>query len=243
VTNTYESMEKPIQLKNFSGPLDLLLQLVETKEMEITAVSLAEVAEQFLLYIEDIDEKHPDELADFLVIATKLLLLKSQALLPFLQIDQEETDPGELAAQLKMYKQYAQATGVIEGIITQQRFLYPKKQVKQQARAVHFHPPEGLGSKELHALFLDVLSRLEPVVKIPKAAIQKVVSLREKFVQIQSMIEKHVKLHFYQLLADSKDRGEVVVTFLALLELVKQRVVDVKQDKSFSNITIEKTEQ
>jgi segregation and condensation protein A len=81
---------------------------------------------------------------------------------------------------------------------------------------------------------------LEPVVRIPKAAMAKVVTLREKFYQIQEMLEKQAKLHFTELLSESNDRAEVVVTFLALLELVKQRTVTVVQDKAFSDITIEK---
>jgi len=81
---------KDIKLENFSGPLDLLLHLIEEKQMDITTVSLSSVTEQFLAYLQEIDERSPEELASFLVVATKLLLLKSQALLPFLQVEEEE---------------------------------------------------------------------------------------------------------------------------------------------------------
>lgn len=229
-------MEKPIELDNFHGPLDLLLQLIEANELQITDISIASVAEQFLAYLQDIEEYHPEELADFLVIATKLLLLKSHALLPFLHLEEEE-DPGELAAQLKMYKKYADATKLVEAQIQKALFLYPKKATPPQPG---FFPPQGLGSEQLHQYFADVLQRLEPVVRIPKSAMAKVVTLREKFCQIQDLLEKQAKLHFTELLSESNDRAEVVVTFLALLELVKQQSVCVSQKKAFSDITIEK---
>lgn len=233
------NMNKPLELDNFSGPLDLLLQLIENREMDITEVSLREVTEQFLMYLEEVEESPAHELADFLVVATKLLLIKSQALLPFLEVE-EEQDPDELAAQLKMYKKYAEATVAIEERIAQQLFLYPKKAVKQQQRDVSFHPPEGTTDARLRELFVDVLQRLEPVVRIPKAAMQKVMTLREKFTQIHSLLERSVKLNFEQLLVDAKDPAEVVVTFLAVLEMVKQRSVAVRQDDPFATITIEK---
>lgn len=235
-----DTMNKQIELDNFTGPLDLLLQLIEEKEMEITQVSLAAVTEQFLAYLDEVEERAPYELADFLAVATKLLLIKSQALLPFLQ-QEEESDPNELAAQLKMYKKYAQATEAIEAMLEQKRFLFGKPfSATQKQRAVVFQPPKDITPDAVYNYFVEVLERLAPVVRIPKAAMQKIVSLREKLDQIRVAIEDRAQLHFYQLLADSKDRGEVVVTFLALLELVKQQTIAVRQDTAFNNITIEK---
>jgi len=230
-------MDKDIALQNFHGPLDLLLQLIEANELQITEVSIASVAEQFLAYLATIEEHRPEELADFLVIATKLLLLKSHALLPFLHLEGEEEDPGELAAQLRMYKKYADATKLIEEALAKSTFLYPKKATPQQPG---FFPPQSLGVSQLHDYFVEVLQRLEPVVRIPKAAMAKVVTLREKFFQIQELLQKEAKIHFTELLSESNDRAEVVVTFLALLELVKQQTVTVQQRESFADITIEK---
>ena len=229
---------KDIKLENFSGPLDLLLHLIQEKQMDITTDSLSSVTEQFLNYLQEIDERSPEELASFLVVATKLLLLKSQALLPFLQVEEEE-NPSDLTTQLKMYKKYATATQVIEEMIAQKNFLFAKP-VSKKIYQVAFHPPQLLSLERLQQVFVDVLSLLEPVVKLPKAALAKVVSLREKFVQIQQALEKQAHLNFYQLMQNSHDRSEIVITFLALLELVKQQTIVVKQEKSFQNITIEK---
>lgn len=231
-------MEKQLELEHFSGPLGLLLQLIEEKELEITKIALADVTEQFLEYLEGLEESRPEEMADFLVVATKLLLLKSYALLPYLHIEEEE-DPGELEAQLRMYKKYVDAMKGIEEMLGKKQWLFPKKVARR--REVVFSPPEDVAADKLRAAFVEVLESLEPIVKLPKAAMKQVVTLREKFCHIQDLLEKNAKVCFEELLVDNKNRGDVVVTFLALLELVKKHAICVRQDKPYSDITIEKT--
>jgi chromatin segregation and condensation protein Rec8/ScpA/Scc1 (kleisin family) len=92
----------------------------------------------------------------------------------------------------------------------------------------------------MREFYIDILASLEPVVRIPKAAYAKVISLRDKLAQIHDILEKNVVMHFQELLAESHDRSDLVVTFLAILELVKQQSVVVKQTSSFSDIIIEK---
>lgn len=232
-------MNKCIDIEHFSGPLDLLLQLIEDKELEITNVSIAEVTEQYMAYLETVEECRPEELADFLVIATKLLLLKSYALLPYLQLEEEE-DPNELEAQLKMYKKYVEAMQQIEEMLGAKQFLHPKQRAMLQE--VSFREPEGVTSDALRDYFLDVIKRLEPIVKIPKAAMAKVITVRERFCEIQGMLEQKVQLHFKELIGESNDRAEVVVTFLALLELVKKQSICVTQNKPTDDILIQKAE-
>ena len=231
-------MEKSISLDQFHGPLDLLLQLIEGEQLQVTNIAIAEVTEQFLLYLDDIEETRPDELADFLVVATKLLLLKSYALLPYLQLDEEE-DPNELEAQLKMYKKYVDGMKKIEAMVAQQNILFTRKATNQP---LGFYPPEECETDQLRKAFVQVLERLEPVVKIPKSAVEKVMTMREKFCDIQKKLEKKITLGFQDLIADSKDRAEVVVTFLALLELIKRQSICVRQENPQSEITIEKVE-
>lgn len=231
-------MKKNLQLKNFQGPLDLLLQLIDEQKMPITQVAIADVTEQFLAYLNNINERDPQELADFLVIATKLLLIKCHALLPFLVIEEEE-DPKELETQLKMYKVYADAALQIETMIAKKNFLYERKFTSPLIEK-GFFPPQRLTTNDLLTGFKDILSWLEPVVKLPKAAIKKVITLREKFCQIQALLEQKIKSHFHELVSNQHDRAEVVITFLALLELIKQQSVCARQIKPFAPITIEK---
>lgn len=229
---------KEVQLEHFSGPLDLLLQLIEQQELAISTVSIAQVAEQFLQYLDEVEERSPNELADFLVVATKLLLIKSTALLPYLRLEEEE-DPNELEAQLKMYKKYVDAMRLLEGRLQSGQRLYTRRP-SVTGQQVVFRPPTDVDTAAMRAFFVEVIESLAPVVRIPKTAMAKVTSLREKLCQIEDLIESNVKLHFKELVANSGDREELVVTFLALLELVKKQAVCITQDKTFSDISIEK---
>ncbi len=232
-------MNKELELEHFSGPLDLLLQLIEQEELQITDIALADVTEQFIKYLEEVEERHPHELADFLTIATRLLLLKSQALMPYLHPDEEE-DPGDLEAQLKMYKRYVEAMRGLEEMLADGKTLHPRTVHKSQE--VIFRPPEEVGVDVLKEYFVDVLKRLEPVVRIPKAAVQRVVTLREKFAQIHDLLKGKAELGFTELISENADKAEVVVTFLALLELVKQQSIYVKQEKPLADIVIERAD-
>ena len=97
-----------VKLEKFEGPLDLLLQLIESADLDITEISLSQVADQFMRYLIEVENKNPDELADFLVAASRLLLIKSRILLPNLHIE-DEGEAMELEIQLKIYKEYYEA--------------------------------------------------------------------------------------------------------------------------------------
>lgn len=227
------------QLEQFEGPLDVLLRLIEDEKLTITDISLSKVTEQFMKYLEQVEHRYPEELADFLVVATRLLLLKSQALLPYLVIEDEE-DPGQLTRQLKIYKAYVDAMKYVEARLAQKSFLYQRTTSLLSGLGPVFAPPPTMTPGTLHEVFEQVLEALAPVVRIPKAAIERVVSLREKIVHITEMMEKQAHLSFKHLVGSAESKTEVVVTFLALLELVKQRVISVSQDKAFSDILIQK---
>lgn len=227
------------QLEQFEGPLDVLLRLIEDEKLTITEISLSKVTEQFMRYLQQVEQRYPEELADFLVVATRLLLLKSQALLPYLVIEEEE-DPNQLSRQLKIYKVYVDAMKYVEAKLAQKKFLYQRKFSLLSSIGPVFTPPKEVTLSTLHEVFEQVLEALAPVVRIPKAAIEKVVSLREKICHITELIESQAQLSFKHLMGSAESRTEVVITFLALLELVKQRVVCVAQDKPFSDIVIQK---
>lgn len=227
------------KLEQFEGPLDVLLRLIEDEKLTITDVSLAQVTEQFMKYLQQVEQRYPEELADFLVVATRLLLLKSQALLPYLVIEEEE-DPNQLTRQLKIYKAYVDAMKYVEARLNAKAFLYQRSSSLLSSIGPVFAPPPNTSMDTLRQVYEDILNDLAPVVRIPKAAIEKVVSLREKICHITDLIEKEAQLSFKRMLSTAESKTEVVVTFLALLELVKQRVVCVSQDKPFSDIVIQK---
>ena len=130
------------KIDKFEGPLALLLQLIEKEELDITEISLAKIADQYIEYIRSCKGIGPEELADFLVVAAKLLLIKSRALLPFLKGEAEE-EIEEFEHQLRMYKEFLEAAKKIEAIIGKKRFSFAREFNRQAflASAHLFSPP------------------------------------------------------------------------------------------------------
>jgi len=226
-----------IKIEKFSGPLDLLLQLIEQQKMEITEIAIAEVTEQYLEHIEKLEDKDPEELSDFLVVAARLLLLKSKALLPMFA--DEEEDETDLERQLKMYKEFVDASKKIEAMLKLGRFTYSREK-PPIALDVVYSPPQNLPLNELKEIFMSVLKRLDPIVRLPRQAMERTISLQQKILDIKNYLFGKKKFGFKSLIGDAKNRTEIIVNFLAILELLKQREVRVKQESTFEDITIEK---
>ena len=144
-----------VKLEKFEGPLDLLLQLIEQADLDITEVSIAKVVEQFMIYLEQVEEKNPEELADFLVVAAKLLLIKSRALLPNLFLGDED-DGLNLESQLKIYKKYYDASKIIEKILAEKKVLFTREKIPVDVEVI-FNPPESLTTEKLQKIFLSLL--------------------------------------------------------------------------------------
>lgn len=229
-----------IKIEQFEGPLDLLLQLIEEQKMDITQVALSAVTGQYIAILDENKNIPPEELADFLVVAAKLLLIKSKALLPYLSSGEEDLG-GELEIQLKMYQLFYEASKVIHKMILKKRFGY----FRETSRLVTpvFVPPENIKAADLSHFFRLTLKNIEPIVEIPREALHRTISIREKINQIKDFILKSEAMNFVQLIAKAKSRTEIIVTFLALLELVKQRDIAVVQEDIFSEITIKKINQ
>ena len=212
------------------------MQLIEKQKLEITEITLSQVTDQYIQYLEGMENKQADELADFLVIAARLLLLKSKALLPYLEQEEELDD---LEKQLKMYKEFIDASKKIQELIGQKRFTFSRQ--KPIARTeIEFSPPQELKVHNLKESLLIILRRLDPLVKLPRQMMEKTVSLQQTIFDIQKYLKTKGKMGFNQIMTDSKSKTEVIVNFLALLELVKQRHLKLKQTKNFEDIIIEK---
>ncbi|MBI3115671.1 MAG: segregation/condensation protein A [Candidatus Kerfeldbacteria bacterium] len=227
-----------IRVEKFEGPLDLLLELIEAEKLDITDVSLAQVAEQFIVSLQQVGQKNPEELADFLVVAAKLILIKSRVLLPYLEAA-EDDDSRDLERQLKMYKVYFDAAKALRKLLRKKRVLYPRQQLPPLPV---FTPPTRLEVSMLHETFQTVLNRLEPVIRLPREIIVRTLNLQEKIRAIRERVLAETSLNFSRLLDESRSKVDVIVTFLALLELVKQRTIAVVQDGMFQEIAIVRAE-
>lgn len=234
-------MAYSVRIEHFEGPLDLLLQLVESQEMEITKVSLLQVTEPYVQHVrENQGNIPPDELADFLVIAAKLVYLKSKALMPELHDPSLEEGPS-LEEQLRLYKAFAAAAGKIDERVKAGTVSFSRNRRAIRQTEPVFVPPAGVTPETLHDLFMRIVKRLQPVLELPKAAIARAVTIEEKINQLADRVRAVLRVSFHRFLAEAEDRHEMVVSFLALLELVKQRVVTFEQPELFHEIHLSKT--
>jgi len=224
-----------LTLKQFTGPFDLLLSLVEGQELQITEITLSEVTEQYLQYIDKMEETKADELADFLVVAAKLLYLKSKRLLPEFMPEEEEDTDG-LEAQLKLYKQFVDASKEIDKLwLGEKKSAFRKEPPKPREG---FTPPPGLTLEKLQQSMVHLVSKIAPPKKLPKTHIDKGVSLKERIDTLRNLLKTKKQFRFHEALRDANNKTEIIIGFLAILELVKQKSLTLDQDATFGDIMI-----
>ena len=223
-----------LELKQFSGPFDLLLNLVEDQELKITELALSEVTEQYLQHLDRLEEAEVTELADFLVVAAKLLYLKSKRLLPEFMPEAEEEEG--LEAQLKLYKQFVDASKTIEKLWN--------SNAKSAFRTEPARKPDGfvmptnvtLGG--LEQSMVQLVGKLKPPKPIGRTHIDKTISLKARIDGIRKLLKSKTSFRFTDALADAENKTDVIVGFLAILELVKQKSLRLEQDNTFGDIMI-----
>ena len=228
-----------IKIEKFQGPLNLLLQLIEQEELDISQVSLAQVTDQYIKYLAQVEELNPEEVADFLVVAAKLLLIKSRILLPSLNLGGEE-EARDLEEQLKIYKLYLDAGRQLARMWRQGHVAWVRLKPLVFKTEAAFTPPQGLTHDMLAQAFERVLRMIEPIIKLPEVTLQRAISIQEKIASLKALIVTKVRLSWNTLMNSAQDKTEVVVSFLALLELIKQRHVNVEQSALFQDISISK---
>lgn len=227
-------MSFEVKLEQYAGPLQLLLELIEREQLPITDVSLTSVAQAYLQYV-DTHEVASEELADFLIVASKLLWLKSKALLP--EPLEEEVGADNLAAQLRVYQQFVDASRVIEDLYASPHALYARRPTPIE-RAPSFVAPPSITPSVLAEAFGWVLKRLEPFLSLREASMQRVVSVQERIEQLRQALTERVRTSFHSLFGRGSSRADVVVSFLALLELVRQRAIKTTQAGLFEDIAL-----
>ena len=233
-----------VELPVFQGPLDLLLSLIEQEELDITKVSLAQVTDQYLAYLDVITETDPDELTDFLVIAAKLILIKSSVLLPRPPpsvAEEDEEDVGdELARQLRLYKKFKEVATQLREIEDQGQHSF-----------IRLVPPPKIEPKlipgEITLEALLAAARHAFAIKPPEPDVDEVVSretvtIGQQMAHIRQRIAAHKHVSFNELLSQHRNRIVIIVTLLAVLELIKRQVIIVEQFDQFGDILIRQNE-
>lgn len=228
-----------VQLPVYAGPLDLLLQLIERDELDITRVALAQVTDQFLGYLKVLEQLDLGDIADFLVIAARLILIKSEALLPRpVERQPGEEDPGdELARQLIAYKRYKQIALLLHereaaGLRTYLRVAPPPK-VEAQLDLSGVTPLHLLDAVRRALALSPEKPVLGTVVAPPTVTIRDQIRLI-----VHALQSGDGRGSFQAMLAQARSRMEVVVTFLAVLELIKRRKIEARQEKPFGDILL-----
>lgn len=224
-----------VTLDKFEGPLDLLLQLIEKEKLDICQISLAKITDAYVSQISKLNLSG-DEMAEFLLIAAKLLYLKSKELLPNAETEEEETEIADLEARLIEYQKYKEAAKKLGEILESGNRSFARKAKNEQT--VTFLPPKDLSHTKLFAIFEEVISKL-PEEKETEVIQQVKVSLEERRDIILKKIKTQKKISFKHLLVETKTKTEVIVTFLAILEMIKQKEIKVSQNNNFADFTIE----
>lgn len=224
-----------LKLEKFQGPFNLLLQLIQKEKLDITEVSLFQVTDEFLNYIKKVEQVQPYELADFLEIAAKLILIKSRLLIP--ELVGEEEDEEDLINQLKVYQQYARVTKKVGKIANYPKYSFARDKIPLQI-VPEFSLEIKITPKILEKYFKDLLGVLLNQTKLAKKTFRrKVISLRQKINELIEILKKQSQINFVSLIKDRK-KPEKIVMFLAVLELIKRKQALVSQTGLFKEIII-----
>jgi segregation and condensation protein A len=232
-----------LRLPNYEGPLDVLLHLIEERQLVITAVSVASVADQFLEYMSGMPSRDPKMLSNFVAVAARLIVLKSRALLPQLSVpgeSAEEDQAGDdLVAQLRAYQLYKRTA----------RWLHAREVDGVRSFPVHPPPIERPRSRQLPLdnVTMQMLARaMQRVVDrwLPPPPVDEVVSrlpftVNDCIARIETAVASRKRITFIEVLAGVNLRVEIIVSLLALLELLKRDAVVAWQEQAFGEIFIE----
>ncbi len=226
-----------IDLPQFQGPFDLLLRLIEKEKLDITEITLAQVTDQFLGYIKEIEEVRPGELADFLNIAAKLIFIKSKLLLPEQILDEDEEDSQDLIDQLRLYQEYVLATKKVGKLLSSPNHCFSKNKLSKNI-VLAFSFPSNLNSQVLRKNFESFVFVVKQQAELSfKRVKRRVFSLRSKINEMLSILDKNQQFIFNKVIK-SKPKAEKSVMFMAILELMKRHKIEIEQKGLFEDIII-----
>lgn len=224
----------------YHGPLDLLLQLIERAELDVTKLSIAQVTDQYLDYLENLPQLSVEEISAFLVIAAKLIQIKSEMLLPRPPIREAgEEDPGEaLARQLLLYRKYKLIAEKLDQLQRSKRRTFVNLSPVPEVAGKHVIT--GVTISDLIDASIEVYSRkpidpesLDSAISAPK------ITLRQRIQLVVRHLRNFGRSSFRTILGDHRSRESISVTFLAMLELIKSDYIVAFQRNLFSDIEIE----
>ena len=223
--------------EKFEGPLEALVELIEKERIAISEVSLARVADEYLLYVRGLGAIDPEELAEFLVIAARLMLIKSRSLLPNLRLSEEEEESiGELEARICEYQKFRERAKEL-GALGRRGMRIAGREAYGIISPL-FYPPSSVSVQSLEKALRAALEAIPRMEKLAEEKIKRIVSLENTIARIRAFVEGAIERGFSELVAGAKEKTEVIVSFLAILELARQKVLDLSQENAFGDIIL-----
>ncbi len=230
-----------IKTEVFEGPLDLLLSLVEKRKLFINDISLASVADDYISYIQRLQNLPVGHTANFILIASTLVLIKSKSLLPTLKLtEEEEASIEDLEQRLKEYQR-------IKELSIHIKEMFGKSIMFQRNQSAYkdpvFSPDKKTDTENLFFAIKNVIKSLPKKEIIPQTVVKKVISLEKVIENLTARIQSSLSMSFKEFAGiGKKEKVEIVVGFLAMLELVKQGAIDVIQGEQYGDIKMESKE-
>lgn len=230
-------------MKNFSiitpqyeGPFHVILSLIEEKKLEVTSLSLLSIAEQFFAYIMEHEEMNIFELADFLFVASRLLYLKSRTLHAQWISSEDEEESVTFEKRLLLYQAFVEASKIIERKILDEAQSFATRIV---APKVTIWEKPTLSLDVLHTTMLKIQKKIDAEKELPVVTARRVVSIKEKIDILRKLLKESDEVLFSAVL-DSAEKEDIVASFLAMLEMVKQREIAVSQTTLWDDVKIKR---
>lgn len=245
-------MEITLKLENFTGPMSLLYHLIEKNKIDIYDIPITEITYQYLAIVEEAENRDMDVMSEFLLMAATLLEIKSRMLLPKPKNTQEdEIDPrAELVAKLIEYKKFKNVTEAFKAR-EEEAALYvykeadPSIEIFKKQDSIDIEDfLEGVTFEDIYKSFCEVMRRKERKVDKVRSSFKAVerdlYTVEEKIVYIKDLLIISPKIKFHEIFRQNSRKAEIIVTFMALLELIKMKNVSIKQEGIFKEIVITK---
>jgi len=233
-----------VQVQHFQGPFELLLELIEQSKLSINQISLAEIADQYLNYLKQMERFPLKEVGSFIVIAATLMLIKSRSLMPSLKLSrEEELEIEDFEVRLKEYERFRSISREIEKILGKRIIFSPEEgRFSGWLETGIFTAPKDLSISNLKTSLEQILNNIATKEILPEKIIKKTVSLEEKMNSLIKRLESKINLCFSDLKSDPEcKKVDLIVNFLAMLELIKRDYITVSQTQVFGEIEITKT--
>ena len=227
-----------IRTDSYEGPFEVLLDLIEARKLLVNDLALASITEDFIAHVRSQSTFPVEETSNFIQIAATLLLVKSRSLIPDLTLSEEENaDVEDLKRRLEAYEKVREASRELSRIFGRTVMLPAGERVPE----ISFAPSNDLSANALAEALARVLAAREVVEELPETRVKPLVTIEEMMDRLAKRVQSAMTLSFKEFSGDNKERIEIIVSFLALLELVKQGAVAAEQFIAHGDIRISHT--